>query len=275
MLNVILFRLAACFILLSIFSLSFIYSQVSSDTIRTGSSYIFIFYNDDEITGKVTGQDSNSIFLYSDYGFVKLKRNNIYTFSGNILKKKYEAVFSLGGGTSYHFEKDTDSPFEDFNYSYSMQLSILFPLKGNRGLRADIGYASQYRGEKTEVKYQGVFYPVIGSQMRDYFSIKCDYVFGSISPENKLWVYGTAGIGFNFVHNRDNTYSKAEESYLFFGSSKFHFLYSLGCTVGYRLNEHFGIYADSQLDFYGLYFFFRDESGTYMPLRAGVTYTFY
>jgi len=67
-----------------------IFSQytLEQDSIRTGSTYRFVLYNDIEVIGRVTSQDSVYLRIAGADGIYRLKKEDIFIVSKN-LKRDY------------------------------------------------------------------------------------------------------------------------------------------------------------------------------------------
>ncbi|HJY62841.1 MAG TPA: hypothetical protein VJ455_01690 [Ignavibacteria bacterium] len=263
-----------------------IYSQytLDPDSIKTGVSYKFILYDDTEVIGKVTAQDSLYIKVAGEGGTYRLKKEDIFFISKNLVKNKFHTILSVGGGLSFLSTEDGSNPSE-YKPEYSLQLTSLIPIGENKGIRIDAGYSKWKRDEYTYSYSNNNDYQKYGSRTKESFSLKGDFVYGMIAPENKFWIYGTAGFGMVYLiegpsyyssswyNSYDSTYQYNSHNY---EAEKYtSAVLSLGCSFGYRFSKNFGIYADVQynlLTYRSYFFFFWGGGSGYIPVRAGITY---
>lgn len=277
-----------------------IYSQLSlnPDSVKTGVSYKFVLYNDVEVIGKVTSSDSLYINVLADNGSYRLKKEDVFFISRDLVHNKFRVMLSLGGGVSFLNHGNGDYAYYDYygysnNYEfkpkYSFQLSGLFPLGENKGIRADFGY-SKWKKDAFTYYYNSGYedYTSYTEQTKEMYYFKGDFVFGLISPVNKFWIYGDAGFGIHFVkdgpytdthkyyQNWDSTYHTS--TYNSPGQNNTSAVLSIGSALGYRFSKQLGIYVDAQLEivpYEGSFFFFWGSGQTYIPVRAGITYTIF
>ena len=266
-----------------------IFSQytLEQDSIRTGSTYRFVLYNDIEVIGRVTSQDSVYLRIAGADGIYRLKKEDIFIVSKNLKRDYFTTILSLGGGVSFLNSETNHYGSNDYKGQYAFQLSALFPLGENKGLRADAGYSKWKRDEYVRYETYNNGYYKDGAQTKEYYSLKGEFVYGMISPKDKFWIYGTAGIGIHYL--LDGAYDNSSGYYSNYDSAYHEYSYhvkeqgnvsavlSIGSALGYRFTDKFGIYVDAQFNvvtYYGFFLFFWGAQ-SYIPLRAGITYTIY
>jgi len=274
------------------------YSQVSlnPDSLKTGVSYKFVLYNETEVIGKVTGTDSVYIHVSDDRGAYRLRKEDVFFISRDLVRSKFNIILSLGGGigilnafgeNNYGYGYGYGN--SDYKPKFSLQATGLIPLGDNKGIRLDIGYSRWKRGESIQPYYSGEGYYKYGEQSKDYYYLKGDFVYGSISPVNKFWIYGIAGFGIHVMkdgasfyesshyNSYDSTYYFNHDEYPSYNRTSA--VISLGAAFGYRFSKQLGVYADAQLNtltYNGFFFLFWGEGGAnYIPIRAGITYTIF
>jgi hypothetical protein len=166
------------------------------------------------------------------------------------------------------------------------QFSAIFPIGEYKGIRADAGYSLWKRDEFVSTHNEG--YEKYSSVTKQYISLKADFVYGLISPINKFWIYGSAGLGIHFLldspgdrfSSHYSYYDSAYHNYTYYdeGRTNVSSVFSIGFAVGYRFNKQLGFYADTQLNTVShstFFLAFFDSGESYIPVRAGVTYILY
>lgn len=262
-------------------------SSLNPDSLITGVSYKFVLYNDTEVIGKVISADSLYILVSAEQGSYRLKKEDVFFISRELVSSKYQVILSLGGGIGIiNAFEDHQYGGYDYKPKFSLQASGLIPLGENKGVRIDFGYTRWKKDEIIEPSYSGNGYFKTGAISKDYYYFKGDFVFGSISPVNKFWIYGIAGFGlhvmkegaYEYEHNYYDTWGSTYHYYhnSYPGNSVTSAVISIGGAFGYRINKKLGVYADIQLNtltYPGFYFFFGGGGINYIPIRAGITYT--
>jgi len=207
-----------------------------------------------------------------------ISNQDLLNKSKNASKEKVKAVFSFGAGTAFLSNKGS-APVNDFKPKSSFQLSALVPLGKWAGLRLDMGYSNWERDAYEESDQ--VITNSYGARKRDCFYLKPDFVAGDFTSTNKFWFYLSAGFGMNFLKDgaylfESTNWDGYTKSYNYPAETDGGSVVSLGCAFGYRFTKHLGLYSDTQLNLVAENgFSFFGTKASYMPVKAGLTYTIY
>ncbi len=276
-------------LILNIILSSVLFCQInySADSLKTGSSYKFILYDDTEIIGKIRSQDSAYYIVTGSEGIYRIKKEDIFLVSRNLVKNKFIAMASLGGGMGFMNSDHRSYGGKEFKSVFSGQFSLLFPLSENKGIRFDAGY-TRWEKEEEDFSYSENDFTKISARSNDYYYLEGDFVFGLIAPVNKFWIYGCAGLGIHIIS--ENPYNYTYSYYLSYDSTSHTSSYfypknnftsatlSIGGALGYRFTDRLGVYFDAQLNtvsYEGFFLFFWGGGRSYIPIRAGLTYIIY
>lgn len=277
------------FLFIALFSLTYSQQILKIDSLKTGATYKFLMYNDNEFIGKITDTDSLYIKISDGKRSYRIKKEDIFSVSKKLEYNKFRVVLSAGGGTSFLYSFNENKIYDKYNPGYSLQLACLFPLDEFKGIRVDAGYSKWIKNAYTVPDYFG--HPGTSSyseQTKDYYYFKSDIAIGLISPSNKFWIYGLSGFGIQYMREgalninygyylQDSVYytKSGNTEAVTFNSA----LFSIGGSFGYRITNNFGVYADAQMEYISHHGFFNiftwSSNETYFPVKIGMTYTIF
>lgn len=252
------------------------YSQL--DSLKIGTQYKIILFDDTEIIGRIIKNDSEFVVVNTGLKDKRIRKDDIYNISRDLTPSKYRFIFAVGGGVSFL----TNGLFEDRSSRhkslFSLQLNSTFLTSSSKGFRIDLGYSRFKRND--DVYSWGTDFK--GGDMEIY-SFKTDFIMGDLSPASVINAYGSVGLGINYTREEESSYR-----YYISYDSTWHesknpeetnttLLFSLGGGLAYRFIKHFGAYIEIQYNMvsFGNSFFFYGFGAGYMPIRAGVTYYLY
>jgi len=254
------------------------YSQSPSDSIITGKKYKIILFDDREVIGTVTRQDSLMVYVKAQDGFYQLKKEDIFRVSRELTPSKFKVMFWAGAGISF-FGNDYYSGYGGNKTGLALQLGAMYPINVTKGIRLDFGYS---RWKDDHVAYnQPLYYPnysYYGEQTVQTYFIKADFVFGTFDPAESFKLYGFVGAGGHFRNESEYSYtyySTYDSTYYtsYYPESNYsNFMLSLGGGAGYNFTKNLGAYTELQYNSAGYFFFF---GGGFFLAKAGVTYTLF
>ncbi|MCI0448241.1 MAG: hypothetical protein L0Y79_00450 [Chlorobi bacterium] len=252
-----------------------IYSQSPSDSIITGKKYKIILFDDREVIGTVTGQDTLMVYVKSADGFYRLKKEDIFAVSRELTPSKFKVMFWAGAGISF-FGNDYDG-YGGNKTGLALQLGAMYPINVTKGIRLDIGY-SRWKNDRSEQPQYYPPYTYFGEQTVQTYFIKVDFVFGSFNPSESFKIYGFAGAGAHFKNESSYSttyYSSYDSTYYtsYYPERNYsNFMFSLGGGAGYNFTKNLGAYTELQYNSAGYFYFF---GGGFFLAKAGLTYTLF
>jgi hypothetical protein len=263
------------FITLTNSSLSQEYSPL--DSIKVGSNYKLIMFDESEIIGKVISIDSVYIKIDKGRQVLSIRKDDIYDVSKNLTPSKYRFMFSTGGGISFPAAELVGVTNRDYKHSYTFQLNGGYLFKPGKAIRLDFGY-SRLKRKLTE-SWGDI---AIEGGTADMFSMKGDLLVGELRPKFNIYAYAFVGLGLHYI-NLDETiitqymnYDSTYHTYRYEAVNEFNAVFCVGGGAGYRLTKSLGIYTEIQ------YTMASNKSsnifgydGGYIPVRFGLTYFIY
>lgn len=222
--------------------------QDNNDSIITGKKYRIILFNNKEIIGRVTKQDSLQIQLKSDNSVYQFKREDIFEISSELTPSKLKAILWAGGGLCLLGGGTFNEGYDDENKNgFTMQLSGMYPFSETGGIRFDLSF-SQTKSIPGSVYYDPYSY-YSEQTIRSYY-IRANYVFGTFSPSDKFKIYGFPGIGINMWDESEYTYYSSYENqnytYTNPGFNYSSLLLSAGFGAGYMVSKKIGFYGEAE-----------------------------
>ena len=92
----------------SVFSILFFSASLSNsllaqddlllDSLTTGSKYRITMYNEKEVIGKVIKQDTIYVYMATEEGSVRVRREDIFSVSKSTIPRLIKGLFTIGGG---------------------------------------------------------------------------------------------------------------------------------------------------------------------------------
>lgn len=249
------------------------------DSIVTGKTCKIILFDETEIIGKVTKQDSLSLTMLTDNKLKTVVKDDIFNISFDLSPSKYNFILSAGGGISFLIGENRETHYRGYDPQFSLQLNGIYPFSDSKGVRADISY-SKFKKDKEHYLYYGTGTEgsFEGGDMH-FYSVKADFIFGLLRPSAKFMVFGSAGLGLHVTHTDESietvyfqwdstwhTYINRPEEYVYADLS-------LGAGAGYRFYKNWGFYLDVQYNIITAYGYFI-LGPTYVAARGGLFYTF-
>jgi hypothetical protein len=248
-------------------------------------------FDDTEIFGKVIDVDSANVKVQTENkNLVIIPRNNILYYSTELEPSKYKYSFSLLGGISlmtdenyYHGYNGSGGStiFPNFN------LAGIFFISDTKAIKVDAGYTYVKR------TYDDGWYPANHPEYRStyeggdlsMFSLKGNLLLGKFTPDEKILLYGSIGLGIHYTKKQDEIYSSwhqsypdtatwIHESYTYHYNGEVNLLLSLGASAGYRFTKRFGVKAEIEYNLMGGEYFIFWGGRSYFPIRAGIFYVF-
>ncbi len=264
-----------------------IYSQELN--LETGKTYKFVLFDDTEIIGKVLSQEKNLVHIETkDKNRITLLTENILYVTADLNPKYYKTTFTINAG------------FVSFNNGYNyysnykkkiingphIDLSAMFHIGEYRAIKIDAGFSFVKGHDETYIENYSS-YPAPYNQHRyeggdvALVSFKPNFVLGELSPKSKIFAFGSAGFGvqFIFVEQRKSSFYSRNypdtSTYRYYenvtpSQSSIGVLLSIGGGLGFRVNQRFSITGDAELnlttaDYWKLYF----------PFRLGLNYSIF
>jgi len=238
-----------------------------SDSIITGKEYRIVLFNDKEIIGRITRQDSIQIQMTSDNAVYQVKKEDIFVISSELTPSKLKAIFWAGGGLSLLDSYESSSVNKK---GFTLQLSGMYPFSDTRGIRIDLSFSQSKRNPYSYSPND--FYSE--QTIRSYY-IRANFIFGTFSPSDKFKIYGFPGIGINIRHESEYTqtyYSGYENQTYTYTNPGFNYttlLLSAGGGLGYMINKRIGFYCEAEYNLAGYFFIF---GGGYFLAKAGIIF---
>ncbi|MBE2218270.1 MAG: outer membrane beta-barrel protein [Ignavibacteria bacterium] len=258
----------------------FAQEELLLDSLITGSKYRITMYNEKEVIGKVIKQDTIYVYMATEEGSVRVRREDIFSVSRSTVPRLIKAMFSLGGGVylqsgGYNSYREADKP------GYTFNLSAAYPFSENKAVRVDLSYS---RLKREPYAYSLLYYPydvVYAKQNIDIYSVYVDFVFGDFNTNTDFSIYGIAGLGIQ--HTIEGEYEYSDYNYYdstyinrtYPSYSSTFFSMAIGGGLRFKINNRIGAFAEAQYNmstYGGLFLFFGRG---YFPIRAGVTYSIY
>lgn len=276
--------LSAALIFLCLSTSQKIFSQdIVLDSMISGKTYRITLYNDKEVIGRVTKQDSAYTFLKTESGVVRVRNEDIFSVSASTIPRLNKALFSLGGGVllnsgeDYHYyDNNNNKP------GLSFQGTALIPLSENKGIRFDLSY-SRFHNDPVVYAYYSYSPPeTYSSQNVEYYSMYGEFVFGNFLTETGFSVYGLGGLGAThrvegpYTYTYYNSYDSTLYVHDYPGNKTTTFSMNIGAGCRIKLSNKLGLFAEAQYNmstYEGFFFFFWGTG--HFPIRAGLTYSFY
>jgi hypothetical protein len=257
-----------------VFPLFLLQGQTISDSLITGKKYKITLFDDREVIGTVTRQDSVMVYVTAEEGIYTIKKEDIFKYSRNLIPSSFKSMFWAGGGLGI-LSNQGDYPYSINNKGFTFQLSAMYPFSETKGVRLDLSY-SRWRG--TPVEYSSYSYYTYSERSTVMYYVRADFVFGTFSTSERFKIYGLTGVGANFKDESAytttyyNTYDSTYHTYSYPKQSYSNILLSLGGGMGYLLTKNIGTYAEIEYNSAGYFFFF---GGGYFLVKAGITYTIF
>ena len=248
------------------------------DSLKIGTQYKIILFDDTEIIGRIVKNDSEYVVVNTGLTDKRVRKDDIYNISQDLTPSKYRFIFMAGGGVSFLTNGFFENHSTHHSALFSLQLGSTFITSSSKGFRIDLGY-SRFKRKNDEYNW-GTDYK--GGDMEIY-SFKTDFIMGDLSPSSDVNAYGSVGLGVNYTRQEESTY----RYYISYDSTWYEsknpeetsttLLFSLGGGLAFRFSKHFGAYAEIQYNMisFGNSFFFYGFGAGYLPVRAGVTYYLY
>ncbi len=240
--------------------------QDNNDSIITGKKYKLILFNDKEVIGRVTKQDSLQIQLKSDNSVYHVNKKDIFEISSELTPSKLKAILWAGGGLGLFDMNDYRTNYEK---GFTFQLSGMYPFSYVGGMRIDLSFSQSKRSPAYNDPYN--YYSE--QTLRSYY-IRTNYVFGTFSPSDKLKIYGFPGIGINFRHESEYTqtyYLSSENQTYTYTNPGFNYtalLLSAGCGAGYMVSRKIGFYCEAEYNLSLAY----ELGGGYFLAKGGIIF---
>jgi hypothetical protein len=261
----------ALLILFQIFSQQ-IFSQklIDIDSIKAGKSYKFVMFDQNEITGKVLEIDSVRILIKSDDGYQKINKEDIFSASGNLIKRVYNGILSVRSGFTFLLNSKYMDKTKTLN-GYNIGIELVTPVNEHSGIRFDLQYNRILRDR---VNFGAGYYDNGDVNM---FGISGDFLLGNFHTSSYFYYYLNMGAGFHVTNEDTRTeYNYNNEvMYEFNRNPDINLLLNFGGTAGIKLSKKFGAYFHIQLNTFsgdgGFLMFWRE---TNLPVSAGVSYFF-
>lgn len=269
------------FIFQAAFSTCVIYSQEQTeiDSLTTGKKYRITLYDEKEVIGRVSRQDSVYAYIVTETATVRIKKEDIFSISSSTIPRIMKAMFSIGGGFLLitgqdHYYNKSPRP------GYSLLLAGLMPINENKAVRLDLGYGHLKRDEYTNGGYPDYYFSE-ASQTRDIYLAHVNFLFGDFTTDAMFSVYGLGGAGIIYSKESDymsTYYSSYDTTYHYDthpGENITAFSIALGCGTRIKLGGRIGMFAEIQYNLNtsnGAFLFFGNG---YFPVRAGFSYILY
>ena len=249
-----------------------------TDSLVTGKRYTVTLYNEKEIIGKVVKQDSLYVFMVSESGTAKIKKEDIFTISKNAVPKLLKVLLTLGAGAVFQSGYNDYSNRDD-KPGYSFQLTALTPFSENKAIRLELGFSSLKRERYYYQYYES--YNETSEQTRKLYSAKVDFLFGDFSTKSDFHMYGLAGTGVLFTRENDYSYtyySSYDSTYrtdIYRGYNSSVFMFAVGGGIQVKIKNRIGLYLEAQYNVVSTESYFLFFGNGYFPIRAGFTYSLY
>jgi hypothetical protein len=247
------------------------------DSIKIGTKYRIILFDDTEIIGKIISNDSVYVVVSTGTATSRIKKDDIFNISFDLTPSKYKFIFSAGGGISLLSGGFFEDGYRKTSSSFSVQLNSTFVTSGSKGFRIDLGYSRFMRkiNDPYMIDYQGG-----GIGM---FTFKTDFIAGDLSPSSVINAYGLIGLGLHIIKEESYSYKYSyydtlpPYTYTSPERSSTNVVFSIGGGLAFRFGKHLGVYSEIQYNMvtYGGWFFFYGIGAGYFPIRAGLTYYLY
>jgi hypothetical protein len=269
------FGLTIAFLLfLFITNTSFAQEYSKLDSLKIGTKYKIILFDDTEIIGTVISTDSSFVTVNTGKNYSKVKKDDIFNISRNLTPSQYSLLLSAAGGVIFPGAEFFYRNNRDYDPSLSFQLNSAFVVSSNKAFRIDLSYSKLVRKKP---------YYVISSTGGNVnmVSLSFDFVIGELKPESFFTAYGILGLGMHYTFipaytetvswGYDTTYntytSKYEEE------SRMNAVLRVGGGLGVKLSKHLTVFGEVQYNSvtYGGFLFFAFGQG-YIPVRFGLTY---
>lgn len=273
----------------SLFFLSFIFTHnisaqeySSLDSLKPGVMYKFTLFDETEIFGKLIKTDSVFVEISNKSVITKIKKDDIFSVSREIVPSKFKFMFALGGGIVFP-GGDFFSHYEnEFEKSYCFQLAGSFYFSNNKIIRLDLGYSRLNRKDRPNYYYSENYSSSGGD--KSLFSFKVDFLAGEFTSESNIIAYGLAGIGLHYTYISEykytytSTWDTTHHTYTYTNPAekKMNAILSIGGGFGYKIKNKFGVYAEAEYNMvtYAGYVFFGPGT-SYFPLKLGLLYFIY
>ena len=250
------------------------------DSLVTGSKYRVTTYSEKEVIGRVFKQDSIFVYMTTDEGTVRVRREDIFSVSRSTVPRLIKGLFSLGGG--FYLQSGEYGGYNESNKpGYSLSLAAAYPFSENKAVRIELSYS---RLQREPYAYALSYYPytsVYVKQNIDIYNAYVDIVFGDFNTNSDFSIYGIAGLGIQ--HRIDGEYEYRDYNYYdssytnrtYPSYSSTLFSMSIGGGLHFKINKRLGAFAEAQYNMSTFEGFFWIFGRGYFPLRAGITYSIY
>lgn len=254
------------------------YSQEYSalDSLKIGSTYKIILFDDTEIIGKIIQNDSEFVTVNAGLANRKIKKDDIFNISRNLIPSKYRFMFSAGGGIIFPGGEFPYGNNRHYNPSISFQLNSAFVVSPSKAFRIDVGY-SRIKKKSSEPGYS------YSGGDANLISFRCDFIIGVLKPESFYTAYAIVGLGLHYTfvpaYSVTSTWRNSDTSYITHTynieqEQKMNFVLAIGGGAGIKLNKNLLIYTEVQYNSvtYNSEFFFFPFASGYIPMRIGISY---
>lgn len=228
----------------------------NNDSIITGKKYRIILFNNKEIIGSVTKQDSLQIQLKSDNSVYQVNREDIFEISSELTPSRLKAILWAGGGLSLLVSGHSSS---ENNIGFTLQLSGMYPFSETGGIRIDLSFSQT----RSNPDYYDPYIYYSGQTIRSYY-FRANYVFGTFSPSDKLKIYVFPGIGVNIWDEPGDIYYSSYEN-----RTHTTLLLSAGFGAGYMVSRKIGFYGEAE---YNLSLNPNYSVGGYILAKGGIIF---
>jgi len=250
------------------------------DSLTTGSKYRITMYNEKEVIGKVIKQDTIYVYMATEEGSVRVRREDIFSVSKTTIPRLIKGLFTIGGGVflqsgEYGGYNESNKP------GYSLNLTAAYPFSENKAVRLDLSYSRLQREPYAYALSYYPYTPVFVKQNIDVYNVFVDIVFGDFNTNTDFSIYGIAGLGIQ--HKVEGEYEYTDYNYYdstyinrtYPSYSSTFFSMAIGGGLRFKINKRLGAFAEAQYNmstYEGFFWFFGRG---YFPVRAGITYSIY
>jgi len=250
------------------------------DSLVTGSKYRVTTYSEKEVIGKVVKHDSVFVYMTTDEGTVRVRREDIFSVSRQTVPRLVKGLFSLGGGIflqsgEYGGYGDENKP------GYTFNITAAYPFSESKAVRLDLSYSRLKHEPYSYALNYYPYEPVYTRQNIDVYSAYFDFVFGNFNTNQDFSVYGIAGLGVlhtvagEYDYSEYNYYDSTYTNRTYPSSNSTFFSLAFGGGVRIKINNRIGAFAEAQYNMSTFSGFLWLFGRGYFPLRAGVTYSIY
>jgi hypothetical protein len=256
-----------CFLLiLASANTSFAQEYSKLDSLKTGSMYKLILFDDTEIIGRIVSSDSEYVKIETGKGVSQIRKDDIFNVSKNLTPSKYKFMFSIGGGLGYPIEEFFGGRDTWYKHSFALHMSGGYLFKPTKAIRLNL----EYLRLKAIPPGWGVDILTEGGDA-DLYSLRADVLVGELRPKYNIIAYAFVGLGiqYSFVSARTTKEYWNSTYHTFYREAQkdFYAVFCLGGGVGYRITPVIGVYSEINLAVTT-----NSNIDGYIPVKFGLAY---